>query len=70
MVDRVKRWPGVEGDDEDAGEAERHTGELGYAGGAPQLHYLHPAPYACKYNKAFGNANIYALYIFMSSEVS
>lgn len=43
MVDRAKLWAGVEGDDEDASEAERHTGELGYAGGAAQLHHLHPA---------------------------
>ena len=43
VVDRAKRWPGVEGDGEDASEAQRYTGELGYAGGAPELHHLHPA---------------------------
>ena len=38
----AQRWPDVEGEDEDSGEAERDAGELGHAGAAPQLHRLHP----------------------------
>jgi len=38
----AQRWPDVEGEDEDSGEAERYAGELGHAGAAPELHGLHP----------------------------
>ena len=38
----AERRPGVEGEDEDAGEAERYAGDLGLPGKAPQPHHLHP----------------------------
>jgi len=43
MVDGAYGRPGVEGDGEDSGEAERYAGELGDARPAPQLHIFHPA---------------------------